>query len=212
MDFSRRVVIDTAQMDWQPSPAQGVWRKPLAREFAEHGHATSLVRYDAGSRFSTHEHPNGEEILVLDGVFSDEHGDYGQGTYLRNPPGTRHAPFSEQGCTLLVKLHQFAPGDDTQLSIDTQAEPWLPCHGDIENQPLHHFGRERVCLIFWPAGATLALSRFAGGEEFYVIRGCLRDEQGRYPAGTWVRTPDRLRHAPTAEADALVWMKVGHLD
>jgi len=210
MDFSRRVVVHTAQMEWLASPAQGVWRKPLAREFAEHGHATSIVRYDAGARFASHEHPGGEEILVLDGVFSDADGDYGRGTYIRNPPGTRHAPFSESGCTILVKLHQFAPGDDTQLRIDTQAEPWLPCHGDVETQPLHKFGSERVCLVFWPAGASLPRKRFEGGEELYVIRGTLEDEHGQYPAGTWVRTATHQPHTPRAKIDTLVWMKVGH--
>ena len=94
MDFSQRIVIDSAQAAWQPSPAAGIERKLLEREEAERGRATSIVRYAAGSRFNTHEHPLGEEIFVLDGVFSDETGDYPAGTYLRNPPGSAHAPFS----------------------------------------------------------------------------------------------------------------------
>ena len=90
----------------------GVWRKPLAREAVEHGHTTSVVRYDAGSRFPEHAHPLGEEILVLEGIFSDEHGNYPTGTYLRSPPQSKHSPFSEEGCVLLVKLDQFDPTDD----------------------------------------------------------------------------------------------------
>lgn len=81
MDFSRRVVINTAQQVWQASPKAGVWRKPLARENQESGHATSVVKYDAGARFNSHPHPLGEEILVLSGVFSDHSGNYGPGTY-----------------------------------------------------------------------------------------------------------------------------------
>ncbi len=65
MDFSRREVLDTSAMDWAPSPSGGVLRKPLAREQAERGHATSIVRYEPGARFERHEHPLGEEILVL---------------------------------------------------------------------------------------------------------------------------------------------------
>ena len=107
MDFSLRVHINTFDEQWQPSPAAGVWRKRLAREEAERGHATSIVKYDAGASFATHPHPLGEEILVLSGVFSDETGDYPAGSYLRNPQGFSHAPFSLQGCELLVKLHQF---------------------------------------------------------------------------------------------------------
>ena len=98
MEFEQRVVVNTNDTAWQPSPASGVWRKPLAREEAERGHATSIVRYDPGASFSRHGHPLGEEILVLEGIFSDEHGDFGAGTYFRNPPGSSHAPFSKAGC------------------------------------------------------------------------------------------------------------------
>ena len=111
MNFAQRVVIDTESMPWVASPAKGVWRKPLEREDAESGYTTSVVRYDAGSRFNTHPHPMGEEIFVLEGIFSDEQGDYPAGTYLRNPPGSQHAPFSDQGCTILVKLNQFDESD-----------------------------------------------------------------------------------------------------
>ncbi|NMU53125.1 cupin domain-containing protein, partial [Vibrio parahaemolyticus] len=98
MDFSKRIVIDTAQQEWIASPSKGVWRKPLEREAKESGHTTSVVKYEPNSHFSTHPHPHGEEILVLEGVFSDEHGDYPAGTYLRNPPGSQHAPYSKEGC------------------------------------------------------------------------------------------------------------------
>ena len=71
MNFAERVVIDTTTLPWQPSPMAGVQRKPLSRSGAESGHATSLVCYAAGSNFRSHPHPGGEEILVLDGVFSE---------------------------------------------------------------------------------------------------------------------------------------------
>ena len=66
MDFDRKVVIDTNQHDWVPSPSPGVWRKPLAREDAESGHTTSIVRFDPGSYFSRHEHPLGEDVGLED--------------------------------------------------------------------------------------------------------------------------------------------------
>ncbi len=116
VDFSKQVTIDTNQLSWISSPAVGVSRKPLARAEAEKGHATSIVRYEAGAFFKTHFHPLGEEILVLEGTFSDENGDYGVGTYLRNPPGSSHAPFSREGCVLFVKLHQFSETDTTHAN------------------------------------------------------------------------------------------------
>ena len=119
MDFSEQIVINTREREWLPSPREGVWRKPLAREEAEQGHATSIVRYDPGSHFHAHDHPMGEEILVLEGTFSDETGDYHAGTYFRNPEGFCHAPFSVEGCVILVKLHQFQPGDTAHVVLDT---------------------------------------------------------------------------------------------
>ena len=103
MNFEQQVVIDTTQQPWQPSPAQGVWRKPLARAEQERGHATSVVKYEAGSQFSEHPHPKGEEIFVLDGIFSDETGDYPAGTWIRSPHLSRHHPYVEQDTIILVK-------------------------------------------------------------------------------------------------------------
>jgi anti-sigma factor ChrR (cupin superfamily) len=211
MDFSQRVVIDTAEQEWVESPRAGVWRKPLAREDAERGHATSIVRYDPGSRFHAHDHPKGEEILVLEGTFSDETGDYPAGTYFRNPEGFRHAPFSEPGCVILVKLHQFQPGDDQHVVIDTQSADWRPGIGNLQVMPLHSFGSESTALVRWPAGEVFQAHRHAGGEELFVISGELQDEHGRYPAGTWLRSPDQSDHLPFAEQETVIWVKTGHL-
>jgi anti-sigma factor ChrR (cupin superfamily) len=103
-DFSRRAVSLATDATWTPSPQAGVERRMLDRVGGEIARATSVVRYVPGSRFSRHVHGGGEEILVLEGVFSDETGDYPPGSYLRSPPGSSHAPFSVEGCVILVKL------------------------------------------------------------------------------------------------------------
>lgn len=211
MDFSAQVVIDTAQQEWVASPMTGVWRKPLAREDAERGHATSIVRYDPGARFSQHDHPLGEEILVLEGIFSDETGDYPQGTYFRNPEGFRHAPFSEPGCTLLVKLHQFQPDDNEHIVIDTLNTPFQPGIGSLQVLSLHQHGSEQVALVKWPAGERFQAHSHFGGEEIYVISGEFCDEHGSYPAGSWIRSPHLSEHFPYVKEDTLIWVKVGHL-
>jgi anti-sigma factor ChrR (cupin superfamily) len=211
MDFNQKVVIEFAQQDWVTSPMPGVWRKPLAREDKERGHATSIVRYEPGARFSPHDHPKGEEILVLEGVFSDETGDYPAGTYLRNPEGFRHAPFSTQGCVLLVKLHQFQADDTHHVVIDTHSAPFRPGSGRLQVLPLHQHGSEQVALVRWPAGERFQAHSHFGGEEIYVISGELRDEHGSYPQGTWIRSPHMSRHFPFVDEDTLIWVKVGHL-
>jgi len=211
MDFSQQVVVNTTTMDWVASPAPGVMRKPLAREEAERGHATSVVRYKPGATFRSHDHPKGEEILVLEGTFSDESGDYSAGTYFRNPEGFRHAPFSKDGCVILVKLHQFQPGDNKKVTIDTSRAQWLPGNGNLKVKPLHQFNGESVALVFWPAGERFLPHIHVGGEEIYVISGELFDEHGRYPAGSWLRSPSMSKHDPYVEEDTLIWVKVGHL-
>ena len=211
MDFAQRVVVETAAQEWLPSPSPGVLRKPLARDGAESGHATSVVRYEPGARFDRHEHPGGEEIFVLEGVFSDETGDYGPGTYLRNPIGSGHAPHSEAGCTIFVKLHQFSPRDQQPVVIDTNITPWLQGYGGLQVMPLHEFEHEHVALVKWPAGEVFQPHRHYGGEEIFVLSGEFCDEHGRYPAGSWLRSPHMSAHHPFVEEPTVIFVKTGHL-
>lgn len=211
MNFLERVVVHTDDQVWQASPMAGVWRKPLARENVESGHATSLVRYDAGSRFAEHVHTGGEEILVLEGVFSDETGDYGPGTYIRNPPGTSHSPFSTHGCILFVKLHQFADGDKETLRIDTATAPWHPGLGGLSVMPLHRFGTEQTALVRWPSNEVFKPHRHMGGEEILVLSGTFKDEHGAYPARSWLRNPHLSQHHPFVDEETVILVKTGHL-
>ncbi|MBV1906888.1 MAG: cupin domain-containing protein [Pseudomonadales bacterium] len=211
MNFAKRVTIDTINQAWISSPKPGVWRKPLARAKAEQGHATSIVKYAPGAKVHAHDHPGGEEILVLEGVFSDATGDYPAGTYLRNPEGYRHAPFSTLGCIILVKLHQFQAGDNQRYHIDSRANEWVAGLGGLEILPLHQYQTEQVSLVRWPAGESVHAHTHDGGEEIYVISGELIDEHARYPAGTWIRNPQQSIHAPYTHKETLIWMKVGHM-
>ncbi|GLS91550.1 cupin [Psychromonas marina] len=211
MSFDKKVVINTEQQAWVASPKAGVWRKPLAREDAERGHATSIVKFDAGATFSEHDHPLGEEILVLSGVFSDHTGDYHAGSYFRNPEGFLHAPYSKEGCVILVKLHQFQGGDKEHLVIDTHQQPWLPGIGGLQVMPLHQHLGESTALVKWPAGEKFQKHRHFGGEEIFVISGEFIDEHGRYPKGSWIRSPHLSEHNPYVEQETVILVKVGHL-
>ncbi|ALR94582.1 cupin domain-containing protein [Vibrio sp. B513a] len=211
MDFSKRIVIDTAQQEWIASPSKGVWRKPLEREAKESGHTTSVVKYEPNSQFSTHPHPQGEEILVLEGVFSDEYGDYPAGTYLRNPPGSQHAPFSKEGCVILVKLNQFESEDLETVRINTNQASWQSGVGGLQVMPLHNFEHEHVALVKWPKGEKFQPHRHFGGEEIFVLSGELRDELGTYPALSWIRSPHMSEHFPFVEQETIIWVKTGHL-
>ena len=140
LDYSKRLVIDTSKKAMEPSYLAGFERIPLERERPESGITTSVVRYEAGATFSDHIHPGGEEIFVLEGEFADEFGSYPAGTYIRNPPGSNHSPFSRIGCKLFVKLNHFQPGDSESVVVHTTEQEWVSGHGDLNVMPLATFG------------------------------------------------------------------------
>src|SRR5271166_4896031 len=156
-DFSKRVAVHAARLSWIPSPMKGVDRRILDRVGDEVARATSIVRYAPHSHFSAHTHGGGEEFLVLEGVFQDEHGDFPTGSYIRNPPTTSHTPGSEPGCTIFVKLWQFDPDDRTGVRLDTTSAAYVPVLGrpGVEALPLFEDAHERVRLERWAPGSTV---------------------------------------------------------
>jgi anti-sigma factor ChrR (cupin superfamily) len=211
-DLSLRALVLPGDEPWCASPMAGVERIMLDRDGGEVARATSIVRYAAGSHFDEHVHELGEEFLVLDGVFADEHGSYPVGTYVRNPPGSRHAPYSQLGCTLLVKLRQFDANDTERVVIDTAQTQWrqglVP---GLTVMPLHAYGTEGVALVRWAPGTVFKPHTHFGGEEIFVLDGVFEDEYGKYPKGTWLRSPSMSKHHPSSTDGTTIWVKTGHL-
>ena len=213
-DLAQRAVIDTEAMDWEASPSGTVWRKPLYRTGGEFGPVTGLVRYAPGGAFAAHAHPQGEEILVLDGVFSDDCGDYPTGTYLLNPDGSRHAPRSGPGCILLVRLRQYAGTDRPRVVLDSRTAQWrpgliegltvLPLYAQVDHP-------ENMALVRWAPGTYFHRHVHPGGEEIFVLEGELCDEHGTYPKGTWLRSPHMSAHTPYSVTGCLIYVRVGGL-
>lgn len=212
-DFSKRVVIRPDDYDWVDSPASGVQRMMLDRIGEEVARATTIVRFAPNSQFDPHTHGGGEEFLVLEGVFSDEHGDYPAGSYVRNPIGTSHRPhIGPEGCTILVKLCQFSETDTDQKAIDTRNAAFQPgSRPGLTVLPLHSHEAENVALVRWAPGTRFADHAHWGGEEIFVLEGTFQDEHGAYPAGTWIRSPHLSRHNPWSDEGCLIYVKTGHL-
>ncbi len=211
-DFSQRCVMHSHDLPWQPSPLPGVQRRLLERDGGEVARATSIVRYEPGARFDEHVHERGEEILVLEGTFSDETGDHGPGTYLKNPPGSRHAPRSESGCLLFVKLRHLDPGDTQRCAIDTRRAPWF--QGMVPGLtvlPLAEHGTQHTAMVRWAPGTFFNPHRHWGGEEIFVVEGVFSDEHGHYPQGSWLRSPHLSQHQPFSREGCLILVKTGHL-
>jgi quercetin dioxygenase-like cupin family protein len=212
-DFSQRAAVHAAALPWIPSPMPGVERRMLDRIGGEVARATSIVRYAPDSHFSPHTHGGGEEFLVLEGVFQDEHGDYPPGSYVRNPPTTRHTPGSAPGCTIFVKLWQFDAADRTEVRIDTGKRSFAPApdRAGIETLPLFHDAREDVRLERWAPNGEIALD-LPGGIEVLVLDGGFSESGERFAPQSWLRLPAGARLEARAGPDgARVWIKAGHL-
>ena len=214
MDLTEAVSTHMDELEWVASPQPGVMRKRLEREAAESGRATTIVRYDPGAAFPAHRHPGGEEYFVLQGTFSDENGDFGEGTYVRNPPGSRHEPFSREGCTIFVKLGQMAPTGEPQVMVDTHARAWVAT--EIEGywrMPLFTSSQnsEEVTLERLEAGVTVPANAVEGGEEILVLSGDLQVDDTPYPTHSWIRHPAGSHRSIVGGTDCVFWVKRGHL-
>jgi len=214
-DLTRYVSVDTNELTWTPSPSGTVFRKRVHLVGpTESGQVTSVVRYEPDSSFPSHEHPAGEEILVLDGVFSDEHGDWPKGAFLANPEGFCHAPFSRAGCVLWVKLRQFPGEDRIHVAVDTQLRPWeSTAHAGIAIKRLYEQSgfRDRIRLERWDAGISPGTVHYPEGAEVFVIKGAFTDEHGLHGPGTWCRLPVGSTHDPRTDKGCELYVKEGGL-
>lgn len=213
-NLTLRACAHRNQLQWEDSPAAGVQRLRLECEDDNHPveRVTTVVRFAAESSFRAHVHSGGEEILVLDGVFSDQHADYPIGYYVRNPPGSSHIPQSKPGCTILVKLWQMQPGDQQHVAIDTRdPKLWQTQLDGSQKMNLFEADYETVEMLRWPAGLALKAQVFAGGAEYFVIEGGFSDQHDRYEKGSWLRLPAGSTQHIEVRQDCLVWRKTGHL-
>ena len=210
-DFARPVRLEAGSLDWVPSPVAGVERRMLDRVGGEVARATSLVRYAPGSRFSAHSHGGGEEFVVLEGTFEDEHGAYPPGSYVRNPPGSSHTPGAGTGCTIFVKLWQFAPDDGERVRLRMEDRLGPATAGVAEGLLFEGHG-ERVRLLRLAPGAALDEAP-AGGSEWLVLSGTIATGDGTLPRFGWLRLPPGTPFAAVAgPGGADLWVKSGHLD
>lgn len=212
-DFTQRVLLHGAQMPWADSPMAGVQRRMLDRIGDEVARATSIVRYAPGSAFTPHTHGGGEEFIVLEGVFQDEHGDFPVGSYIRNPPTTRHTPRSAPGCVIFVKLWQFDPADRTPVMIDMNKMGSVRAaeRPGVAVMPLFEDARETVQLETWLPNTRVDMD-MPDGAELLVLQGSVSESGDTLAEQSWLRIPRGGRlQAQAGTAGARVWIKTRHL-
>lgn len=210
-DLTQRTFVDTDRLKWVASPGGEVLRKRLFHcGPSESGQVTSIVRYDAGARFPEHAHPDGEEIFVLRGTFSDHRGDWKAGTLLLNPEGFRHAPRSESGCDLLVRLRQYAGANRRRVALDTNELNWQQqSEAGVEVKTLYRQEgfADSLRIERWAAGLDPLVRSYPGGVEIFVLSGQFSDDQGVYPTGSWLRLPEAGSHCPRSIEGCELYVK-----
>lgn len=212
-DFSKRVVVHSESLEWLASPMKGVERRPLDRVGDEVARATTIVRYAPGSAFSSHVHTGGEEFLVLDGIFQDEHGDFPTGSYIRNPPESSHTPSSQNGCIMLVKLWQFQPEDRTHIRLQTlkMGSVELSSQLGVSITPLYKDHIEEVSILVLEPNSSIELDAHQGA-ELLIIEGSLQEQSDQLIKHSWLRLPLESKVKGVAgNQGARIWLKTGHL-
>lgn len=212
-NFNERIHIIDRDNEWRASPSAGVDRKMLDRIGAEVARATTIVRYAPKSKFPEHTHNGGEEFIVLNGVFEDEHGHYPAGSYIRNPPTSSHSPSSNDGTTIFVKLWQFSPDDrrHVNLQMDKVDRITDTARGGVTYAPLFKDERETVRKEYWTAGAEATIPT-DGGAELIILAGTLIENDETLAKHDWLRVPDGYKGWLKAGPDGVsFWLKFGHL-
>lgn len=212
-DFARRAISLSQTASWSASPSAGVERRMLDRIGDEIARATTIVRFAPGSSFPMHIHGGGEEYYVLEGDFVDENGSHKAGTYVRNPPGSRHCPSSPDGATIFVKLNQFDPNDRAPVVIDTNrlTNRTGNTNSAVEMLRLHSYAKEDVRVEAWRADIEFD-KRGHGGLEILVLEGEFIESGIRFTRHSWLRLPPSESFVARAgPAGVRMLVKSGHL-
>lgn len=210
-DLKQRVMVDTQTLPWLTTADGEGACKPLDSLAAGAG-TTSLIRAKAGAVFAPPGGVMGVEMLVLDGALTDARGMYSAGAYLRDPPGVETDLRTETGCVVFVKHYPFDAEDTAVMRIDTASAQWLPgLVPGLAVMPLHEHAGEHAALVRWQPETFFQSHAHFGGEEILVLDGVFEDEFGRYPAGSWLRSPHLSRHQPFSREGCTIYVKTGHL-
>ncbi len=216
-DPNKVVVMDTNEMNWEPTEHKGVSRKVLeCVNDPRKGRETALLRLEAGASLPAELLSERVEMFVLEGGCTDGTGTYGLHTFVRNQPGFRLALSSAEGCVLYVKRRvPIRKTDVERMVVDGKNAEWTPFPARGARvlhlyRDMHGVEVSRIGDVY--PDRKIPSHDHAMGEETFVIEGCLKDEYGSYSAGTWFRFPIGVPHAPfTEQQNALMLIREGDL-
>ena len=211
MTMDDHLRLESEAMPWRATDLPGVERKDLASPGATDRFTTALLRLAPGAHLPRPGAGLGQELFVLAGDYCNAAGELGEGGYVRQPPALASDAWTKTGCELFIKTCPFPIEDVEAVHSASGNDPWLPGQGNLSVKPLHHFSTEGTALVHWPAGERFLPHQHYGGEEILVLSGTFEDEHGRYPKGTWLRSPHLSAHHPFVVEETVILVKTGHL-
>lgn len=211
-DFIQMAIVTPKDYHWVKSPRGEVDRVMLDRIGDETARATSLVKYAPHTTFPEHQHPHGEEILVLSGVFTENlNQHYPAGWYLRSPHQSVHQPSSKEGALIFVKLMQMPTSETQVLRINTNDPARWQKNGSRLICTLIDASYEHTYLEKLEP-QQLFVEDANDGIEILITQGQLLDKEIVYETGTWIRLPPKTHaHFQTGLSGASLYVKSGHL-
>lgn len=210
-DLLTRASAQPQALTWYPTAYPGISFGCFESDQNVQEHpVTMLTRFAPKGYFPFHGHPGGEEILVLEGNFQDETGVHTPGTYMLNPEGFVHRPYSEKGCLTFVKLRQHGGQRRRQVRTNIFQEAWQPgVIPQIQVQPLYEQEgfAEKVWIEHWRPGTRLSNVVESEVKEIFIIKGTWSDELGHYPTYSWLRYPPNQAYSPASATGCLIYVK-----
>jgi len=207
---SDRLLFETKKMPWVVA-SPGVEVKRLSPTDEKDRHTTTMIRLAPGATLSHPPDGSGREVIVLEGDWITEAGALHAEAYSRQPTNRVGSSSTEHGCTLFVEDGPFAIHDQEVVHSRINELTWVPGNGNLKVKPLHSYETTGAALVLWPAGERFVPHQHWGGEEILVLSGTFIDEHGRYPVGTWLRSPHMSSHHPFVEKETVIFVKTGHL-
>lgn len=212
-DIGKKAVVHGNRAKWRRNPDGMSESLYFDLVNGEKPVATLLTRLRKRALLPAEVLSGGKEMLVLEGDFQDERGDYPIGSYMRFPPGSKQESYSDSGGLLFVKTWQFSRRDRTYVNIDAygQAKKTYRTRPGVQIQQLYGDCREDVRIEHWDANHHIEVKQCNGLEVLVLSGSCFEPSTG-YEKYSWVRMPpNQPFKAIVGDKGARVFIKESHL-
>lgn len=99
-------LVRSNEIEWQPlgeENSDGVFVKSLLFDEEAKRSPTILLKFESGATYPLHNHPQGEEIFVLEGDIKLGKDELFAGDYLFTATNNKHRVSTKNGCVVLLK-------------------------------------------------------------------------------------------------------------